>query len=111
MAAKLFMHTPLCLEHGATNRFKDGRLRRLMQFMRTPGSSVPKNIRAYWELLQATHDDPRFYEGRFRFGHKLGIYWETVSPWMLQRTARLSCAREAALPPTGSRHGHASADS
>ena len=53
--------------------------------MRTPGQSVPRNIRAYWELLQAKRDDPRFYEDRFRFGHKLGIYWETVSPWMMQR--------------------------
>ena len=85
MAAKLFMQTPLCFELLTTNRFKDDRLRRLMQFMRTPGCSVPQNIRAYWELLQAKRDDPRFYEDRFRFGHKLGIYWETVSPWMMQR--------------------------
>ena len=85
MAATLFMQTPLCFELVTTNRFKDARLRRLMEFMRTPGRKIPGDIAEYWQLIQGKHDDPRFYEERFIFGHKLAIYWETVSPWMMQR--------------------------
>ena len=43
-AAKLFMETPLCFELVITNRFKDVRLKRLMEFMRHPARKVPKDI-------------------------------------------------------------------
>lgn len=85
MAAKLFMQTPLCFELVTTNRFKDARLRRLLEFMRNPGRKIPSDISEYWQLIQGKPDDPRFCEERFIFGHKLAIYWETVSPWMMQR--------------------------
>ena len=53
--------------------------------MRHPARKVPKYISDFWQIVQGKHDDPRFYEERFIFGHRLAIYWETVSPWMMQR--------------------------
>ena len=92
MAAKLVMQTPVCFELLTTNRFKDDRLRQLMHFMRFPKRTVPHDIHGYWQLIQAKQDDARFYEDRFAFGHKLGIYWETVSPWMMQRARQDAAA-------------------
>ena len=51
MAAKLFMQTPLCFELLTTNRFKDHRLRKLMEFMRSPKPTVPQNIYGYWQQI------------------------------------------------------------
>ena len=87
-AMKLFCNTPKCFELQASNRFKDPRLRELMDFIRKPGKQVPPAIRATWNAVQLKEGDPRLREDRFQNGHMIGSYWDTVSRWMHMRARR-----------------------
>ena len=89
-AAKLFMATPICHELRGSNRFKDPRLKSLINYMRSPTHPMPDAIKAYWEQIQMKTDvvDSRLLLDRFQTGHMLGIYWETVARWVLMRAVR-----------------------
>ena len=94
----LFKRTPLCFELQASNRFKDPRMRELMDYMRRPtGKTVPKKIAKYWDALKLTDDDQRLRRERFQIGHMLGIYWETVVRWMMMRAKRDAVALHTPL--------------
>jgi hypothetical protein len=66
---KLFCRTPLCFELQATNRFKEPRLRALMEFMRAPAKRLPPAIKADWDSICLKADDPRLRAERFQNGH------------------------------------------
>jgi hypothetical protein len=87
-AMKLFCRTPLCFELQASNRFKEPRLRELMNFMRDPSKRIPPSVAASWESIQLTDSDERLRAERFQNGHMIAIYWETVARWMMMRTKR-----------------------
>ena len=96
-AMKLFCCAPLCFELQATNRFKEPRLRDLMQFMRHPAKTLPRAIQSSWESICLTDGDRRLRAERFQKGHMLAIYWETVSRWMMMRATRDAAALETPL--------------
>ena len=87
-AMKCFCKTPLCFELQASNRFTDQRLRDLMNFMRSPTKTVPRDIKQEWEAMQILPDDPRLQQQNFQEGHMIAIYWETVAHWMMLRAKR-----------------------
>ena len=96
-AAKLFVATPLVYELQGTKRFKDERLRALMNFMRNPSAPMPARVASYWQEIQAAPDDARFREPRFQTDHMLAMYWETVGRWVTMRAARDAAALETPL--------------
>ena len=73
-AMKLFCRTPLCFELQATNRFKEPRLRALMEFMRSPSRRLPPAIKATWDSICLQPEDPRLREERFQNGHMMDAY-------------------------------------
>jgi len=107
-AAKLFLRTRLCYELSGTNRFRSdagGRdLKELIAFMRAPTAETTpeyERARGLWDSirLDSSHDqvDARLRESRFQEGHMLGIYWETVAPWAVQRARRDARALQTPL--------------
>ena len=96
-AMRLFCGTPLCFELAASNRFKDTRLRELMQFMRTPRKPLPRSVAESWEAIQLQRSDARLREERFQNGHMIAIYWETVARWIMMRSQRDAAALRTPL--------------
>ena len=98
-ACRLFKRTPLCFELVGTNRFRDARLRELVEFMRAPASTLPESIKETWRRIQMTtlEPDPRLQAARFQCGHMLGIYWETVARWVFMRAERDAKALQTPL--------------
>ena len=93
---KLFVSTPHVFEFLESNRFKDERLKSFMAYMRAPTVPVPASIEALWESMRLVPGDTRLSEPRFQQGHMIGIYWATVSRWMMMRAKRDAAA--AAVP-------------
>ena len=87
-AMTLFCNTPLCFEFQASNRFKDPKLRELMDYMRAPKSRLPASVKQTWQRMCCKPNDGRPCEERFQNGHMIGSYWDTVSRWMNMRAAR-----------------------
>ena len=87
-AMKFFCQTPLCFEFQASNRFKDEKLRKLMDFMRAPKRTVPLDIAATWKEMQLRPADARLREERFQHGHMLAWFWDTVARWIMLRARR-----------------------
>ena len=114
-AMRLFCATPFCFELSESNRFKDKRLRNLMNFMREPQADLPEEIERSWAEIQLGASDTRLQEERFQQGHMLAIYWDTVARWMTMRAQRdaaalatpliLVQAADAAVPPMEKRAG------
>ena len=96
-AQRLFCRTPLCFELQASNRFKDPRLRELMNFIRAPAKQLPPAIERYWQAIQLKDKDPRLREERFQTGHMIAIYWETVARWMVMCAKRDAAALKTPL--------------
>jgi hypothetical protein len=59
-----------------------------MSFIRDPPRKIPPEIEAHWQAIQLKEDDARLCEERFQIGHMIGIYWATVSRWMMMRAKR-----------------------
>ena len=87
-AMKFFCQTPLCFEFQASNRFKDENLRKLMDFMRAPRSTVPLDIAATWRGMRLRPGDARLREERFQRGHMIAWFWDTVARWIMLRAKR-----------------------
>ena len=97
MAMKLFCQAPLCFEFQASNRIKEPKLRALMNFIRDPPRKIPDEIKRHWEAIKLKEDDTRLREERFQIGHMIGIYWATVSRWMMMRAKRDAAALRTPL--------------
>ena len=87
-AMKFFCQTPLCFEFQASNRFKDEKLRKMMDFMRAPKPTVPVDVAATWQEMQIRPADARLREERFQHGHMLAWFWDTVARWIMMRAKR-----------------------
>ena len=72
-----------------TRRFKDTRLRSLLNCMRAGTMPPPKLLAALdARVLSAEGRDARLDKTRFRKGNEMGMYWHTVARWMHERSMR-----------------------
>ena len=62
-----------------------------------PPRKIPDAIKTHWGAIQLKEDDARLREERFQIGHMIGIYWATVTRWMVMRAKRDAAALRTPL--------------